>query len=135
MRRVAAMLAAAALASCGDDPERPPTATAAENRVLVADDRSFERIAVDHDGRVLVLFWAPWSGPDRVVLPYLDAIARERSDLRVVKVDVDKSPRTAQRYEVLAIPTAMVIRGGEVQGDPVVGVLPRKRWERELGID
>ena len=97
--------------------------------------RAAERLVVDHDGPVLVLFWAPWSGPDRTVLPYLGDIARERrSDLRVVKVDVDKSPRTAQRYRVRAIPTAMVLRGGEVQGDAVVGALPRRRWERELGI-
>jgi thioredoxin 1 len=137
MRRTAALIAAVALASCGDDDdaERHPTATATPGRVLVADDRSFERIAVDHDGRVLVLFWAPWSGPDRIVLPYLDVIARERPDLRVVKVDVDKSPRTSQRYEVLAVPTAMILREGEVQGDPVVGTMPRERWERELGID
>ena len=136
---LAALLTAAVLAACGGDaqPEagERPAATPSAGRVLTADDRSFERVAVEPDGPVLVLFFAPWSGPDRIILDYLAPIARERRDLRVVKVDVDQAPSTAQRYNVLAIPTAVVLRGGELQGEPVTGALPRQRWERELGLD
>jgi thioredoxin-like negative regulator of GroEL len=41
----------------------------------------------------------------------------------------------AQRYDVVAVPTAMVLRDGEPVGKRVTGALPRKRWEAQLDLD
>ncbi len=104
-------------------------------QVIAADDEAFKALVASSQRPLLVLFWAPWSGPDRVVLSYLDAVARERPALQVVKVDVDRAPEAARRYRILSVPTAMVLLDGRRRGRRVIGALPRKRWERELDLN
>jgi thioredoxin 2 len=80
--------------------------------------------AVDTNRLVLVDLWAPWCGPCRMVAPVLDTLSREFADtLKVVKVNVDESPRTAQRYEARSIPMLLFMRHGELV-DTVVGAQP-----------
>ena len=64
---------------------------------------------------MLVDLWAEWCGPCRQVSPALARLARERAgQVKLVKVDVDRAPMLSQRYDVQAIPTLIVLRGGEV---------------------
>jgi thioredoxin-like negative regulator of GroEL len=140
MRTLLAAVLAALLAGCGEQQAaRPddgaPAAAPAAGRVLDVDDRSYRRVVQQAQGPVLVLFWAPWSGPDKIVLPYLEDAARERPGLTVVKVNVDESPETASRHEVMAVPTAIVLEGGKPRGDAVSGAAPQADWERRLGLD
>ncbi|MBX7442601.1 MULTISPECIES: thioredoxin [unclassified Arthrobacter] len=83
--------------------------------IVSADDTDFTAVAENSQVPVLVDFWAAWCGPCRMVSPVLDKLARERPGrIKLVKVDVDKSPRLSQRFEVQAIPTLMVIVDGKV---------------------
>lgn len=135
---LAALAVALAAAGCGGgerEREEPRTVERPAGRVLSATDATFERTVESAGGPVLVVFWARWSRPDRIVLAYLGDIARERPGLRVVRVDVDRAARVAAAHGVLSIPTAMVLVDGEVRGRPVVGAYPRERFERELGLD
>jgi thioredoxin 2 len=80
--------------------------------------------AVDTKRLVLVDLWAPWCGPCRMVAPVLEKLSNEFADtLKVVKVNVDESPRTAQRYEARSIPMLLFMRDGELI-DTVVGAQP-----------
>jgi thioredoxin 2 len=64
---------------------------------------------------VLVDLWAPWCGPCRMVSPVLEQLAHSYAGrVKLVKVDVDQSPRVAARFEVQGIPTLLVLRGGDV---------------------
>ena len=86
--------------------------------VIAVDDTTFTAAVEANDpGLVLVDFWAPWCAPCRVMNPVIDAIAAEYAGrLRVVKVDVDQSPRTADRFRIRSIPTIMLFRNGESVG-------------------
>lgn len=93
-------------------------------RSHAATDKTFEQEVLRSPQPVLVDFWAPWCGPCRMVEPILEKLAREMNGrLRVVKVNVDENPATAQRYGVQSIPTMMVVKNGQVT-DRWAGALP-----------
>jgi len=62
---------------------------------------------------VLVDFYATWCGPCRMISPIIDEVAKETTDLMVVKVDVDKYPNVATKYGIMSIPTLKVFKNGK----------------------
>jgi thioredoxin 2 len=80
-----------------------------------AGDEDFAEIAEQATVPVLVDLWASWCGPCRMVSPTLEQLAREKAgQVKLVKVDIDRAPKLAQRFSVQAIPTLMVLNRGEV---------------------
>ena len=83
--------------------------------IAEAGDDDFADVAERSPVPALVDLWATWCGPCRMVSPALERLATERAgDVKLVKVDVDASPQTSQRFEVRAVPTLMVLRNGQV---------------------
>ncbi len=83
--------------------------------IVDAGDEDFEEVARRASVPVLVDLWAVWCGPCRQVSPALTRLAQERAGkVKLVKVDVDKAPGLSSRYDVQAVPTLLVLRGGEV---------------------
>lgn len=62
---------------------------------------------------VLVDFYATWCGPCRMISPIIDEVAKETTDLMVIKVDVDKYPNIATKYGIMSIPTLKVFKNGK----------------------
>lgn len=80
-----------------------------------AGDADFSSVAERSPVPALVDFWAAWCGPCRMVSPVLEKLAQERAGaVKLVKVDVDKSPELSRRFDIQAIPTLLVVRKGEV---------------------
>ncbi len=83
--------------------------------IVDAGEDSFAEIAEQATIPVLVDLWAPWCGPCRQVSPALVQVAGELAGrIKLVKVNVDESPRLQQRFGVQAIPTLLVLRDGQV---------------------
>ncbi|GAA3062822.1 thioredoxin [Pseudonocardia yunnanensis] len=83
--------------------------------VADAGDDDFAEVAERSPVPVVVDLWATWCGPCRMVSPALEQLATERAgDIKLVKVEIDAAPRLAQRFEVRAVPTLLVMHDGEV---------------------
>ena len=68
----------------------------------------------EQDKTVLLDFYADWCGPCRMVLPIVDEIAKERDDIVVGKINVEKEPDLAKDFSILSIPTLIVLKNGRV---------------------
>ncbi len=87
-------------------------ASTSSTRVRAVDDSNFD--AEIGNGVVLVDFWATWCGPCKMQAPIVDQVAtRVEGKAKVVKVDIDAAPKTAQRLGIQAIPTLIIFKNGK----------------------
>ena len=85
---------------------------------------NFNQEVLNSDKPVLMDFWAPWCGPCRMVVPLVEEIAKERSDIKVVKINVDEEQELAMQFGVMSIPTLVVMKNGKVVNQ-VIGARPK----------
>lgn len=87
---------------------------------------NFQEEVMKSDKPVLLDFWASWCGPCRMVSPVVDEIAEEMPSIKVGKVNVDEQPDLASAFNVMSIPTLIVMQDGKVV-DQAVGVRPKRQ--------
>lgn len=81
--------------------------------VISLNEKNFEEEVLKSDKTVLIDFWASWCGPCRMMSPVIDSIAEEVSDVKVCKINIDEEQNLAVKYNVMSIPTFIVIKNGE----------------------
>ena len=86
--------------------------------------KNFNQEVLNSDKPVLMDFWAPWCGPCRMVVPLVEEIAEERSDIKVVKINVDEEQELAMQFGVMSIPTLVVMKNGKIVNQ-VTGARPK----------
>ena len=83
-------------------------------------------------GKVLVDFWAAWCNPCRMVAPVIEQLAEEfNGTVTVAKVDIDSESALAARFDVMSIPTVLILKDG-VEVKRIVGAEPKETYVAEL---
>ena len=102
-----------------------------ETMEMIFKDETFETEVMGSDIPVFVDFYADWCGPCRMVSPIVSEIAKERSDIKVGKINVDEQPELAAKFQVMSIPMLAVIKNGKLDNQ-VVGYRPKEQIESML---
>lgn len=81
--------------------------------VLNVTSANFEEEVLNSEKTVLIDFYADWCGPCKMFSPVVEAVANENEDIKVVKVNVDNAQDLAIQYQVMSIPTVVIIKDGK----------------------
>ena len=94
---------------------------------------NFKSLVQESSKPVVLDFWAVWCGPCKMIAPIVEAIAEEREDILVGKVNVDDDPELAGAFGVVSIPTVVLVKDGNVAATSV-GYRSKADLEKALGL-
>lgn len=93
--------------------------------ILDVTRENFEEEVLKADKKVLVDFYADWCGPCKMLAPIVEEVASEHENLKVVRINVDNEESIAMNYQIMSIPTLVLIKDGK-EVDRVVGAVQKK---------
>lgn len=93
--------------------------------VLTPTDATFDQLLGEHQGLLMVDFWAEWCVPCKRLAPVLNEVLEEtKGKAALAKVNVDEHPELAARYNVRSVPTVLFLKDGRIL-DQIVGFVPK----------
>lgn len=95
---------------------------------IILTDENFDSEVLQSSIPVFVDFWAPWCGPCQMMGPIVEELAKEYGPekIRIGKMNVDESPVTPGKYQIMSIPTFIIFKNGQV-ADQMVGGVSREK--------
>lgn len=102
-------------------------------KATVITNSNFESAVMNSDKPVLIDFWASWCGPCQMLAPVIEELAGEVENAKICKVNVDDEPELAEKYNIMTIPTLVVIKDGQVVSS-TSGVFPKSAILKMLDV-
>lgn len=100
--------------------------------VVNLNEKNFEEEVLKSDKTILIDFWASWCGPCKMMSPVVDEIAEEMNGtVKVCKTNIDEEQNLAVKYNVMSIPTFVVIKAGKEIGR-TIGVQDKEEIKKLL---
>src|SRR3989449_7950707 len=106
-------------------------------KVVPINEPDFDSTVLRSEVPVFVDFYADWCGPCNMIVPTIEALSEEYAGkVKFVKINVDNNQQLAMKYDILSIPTTMLVDDGAVK-DSLIGAYPalayRERIDHALG--
>lgn len=98
--------------------------TIKESKILKVESNTFEGEVLNSTKIVVIDFYATWCGPCKMYTPIVEKFAEENEDIKVVKIDIDENQDIAMKYNVMSIPTTIIIKEGK-EVDRAVGIISK----------
>ncbi|MDD3284276.1 MAG: thioredoxin [Patescibacteria group bacterium] len=91
----------------------------------ILNDTNFDEFVKNNNNLVVDCF-ADWCGPCKALAPIIDELAKEfeGKGVKIVKLDVDQASATAEKFDIMSIPTVLYFKNGELK-DTTMGLLPK----------
>ena len=110
------------------EPQEPTEVPTGDGAVLELTDATFDAAVSEH-ALLVVDCWAVWCGPCRMVAPVIEELAKDYAGRATFgKLDVDRNPAIARRFQIQSIPTILIFKDGRLVGQKL-GALPRAMLE------
>lgn len=81
--------------------------------VLKISTDNFKKEVLEESKTVVIDFYADWCGPCKMLSPVVEAVANEKENTKFVKINVDEAQELAMQYNIMSIPTLVVIKDGK----------------------
>jgi len=96
---------------------------------LTLTTENWEKEVINSDIPVVVDFWAEWCMPCKIVEPHFKALAKKyKGKIKFGRLNVDEEVDISQKYEIMAIPTFILFKGGK-EIDRLIGAAPKDKLE------
>lgn len=94
--------------------------------MVIVTKENFKQEVSESQKPVLIDFWASWCGPCQMIAPVIEELAAEVTSAKICKVNVDEEMELAAQFQVMSIPTLLVMKDGKVVSS-AVGVQSKQK--------